>query len=241
MISDYKKGDRMMIDFMKDIARGALIGVANIIPGVSGGTMALSMGIYEKIIHAINNLRKEFKQSVKTLCPYAIGIVLGIALLSFLIKFCLDRFQLPTLMAFVGLILGGLGPIIKKVENEKFKWTHLVSFLLFAGIIIVPTLIATERGLAKEVTFGFASIVLMLIMGIVSAASMVVPGVSGSMILMMLGYYDTIISNITIFIKSALKFDIATAWGACGILIPFGIGVLLGIVITAKIIEKLLK
>ena len=111
------------------------MGVANIIPGVSGGTMALSMGIYEKIIHAINHIRSEFKKSIQTLLPYIIGIVIGIVLLSFLIEFCLERFELPTLMAFVGLILGGLPPIIKKVENEKFKSTHLFSFLLFASII----------------------------------------------------------------------------------------------------------
>ncbi len=237
----HEKGDTIMIEYLKDIARGALIGVANIIPGVSGGTMALSMGIYEKIIHAINNLKKEFKQSLKTLCPYVIGIALGVAILSFLIEFCLDKYQLPTLMAFVGLILGGLGPIIKKVENEKFKVTHLLSFLFFAGIIIIPTLIATERGVAREMTFGLVSIIVMMMMGVVSAASMVVPGISGSMILMMLGYYDTIISHITIFVESALKFDIPTAWKACGTLVPFGIGVLLGIIIMAKIIEKLFK
>ena len=230
-----------MKDFLKDVARGALIGVANIIPGVSGGTMALSMGIYEKIIHAINNLRKEFKQSLKTLCPYAIGVVLGIALLSFLIKFCLEKYELPTLMAFVGLILGGLSPIIKKVEHEKFKWTHLVSFLFFACIIIVPTLIATESGISKVFSASILSVLWIILMGIISAASMVIPGVSGSMVLMMLGYYDTIISNITFFIKSALKLDISSAWSACGVLIPFGIGVLIGIVITAKLIEKLLK
>ena len=140
-----------MIEYMKEILRGALIGVANIIPGVSGGTIALSMGIYEKMIHAINNIRKELKESIKTLLPYVIGMILGIAALSFLIKFCLDKFELPTLMAFVGLILGGLGPIIKRVENEKFKWTHLVSFLCFAAIIIVPTLIAIGNTGIREV------------------------------------------------------------------------------------------
>ncbi len=94
-----------MINYIKEILRGVFIGVANIIPGVSGGTIALSMGIYEKIISAITNIRKHFKESIKTLIPYVIGAVLGIVLLSFIIEFSLENYELPTLMAFVGLIL----------------------------------------------------------------------------------------------------------------------------------------
>ena len=230
-----------MLNYLKEIFRGIFIGVANIIPGVSGGTIALSMGIYEKIISAVNNIRKSFKESVKTLLPYVIGAVIGIVLLSFVIEFSLENFELPTLMAFVGLILGGLPPIIKRVENEKFKFTHLISFLLFAAIIIVPTLIANDISVTRDITFGLGSVILMLILGIVGAGSMVIPGVSGSMILMMLGYYDTILTNITSFIKALTSFDFSTMLACCGVLIPFGIGVLIGIVVTAKIIEKLLK
>lgn len=230
-----------MATYFKEILKGAMMGIANIIPGVSGGTMALAMGIYEKMIHAINQIRKEFKQSVLTLLPYIIGIVLGIIGLSFVIEYSLEKFELPTLMLFVGLILGGLGPILKRVENEKFKKTHLLSFLLFAGIIIVPTLIATKSGAEKVFSFGLVSTILLFLMGMISAASMVVPGISGSMILMMLGYYNTVLSNITLFIKSAVSLDIPNVLHACGVLVPFGIGVLVGIVVTAKIIEKLFK
>ena len=228
------------MNYFKEILKGVLMGVANIIPGVSGGTMALAMGIYEKIIHAVNNIRKEFKQSIKTLLPYIIGIAIGIVALSFVIEFCLARFELPTMMAFVGLILGGLPPIIKRVENEKFKPTHLLSFLLFAAIIIAPTLITNIAGASKEVTMSFGTMILMFILGGIASASMVVPGVSGSMILMMLGYYDTVLSNITTFIKSLLAFEMGSVLTSAAVLIPFGIGVLVGIVITAKIIEKLL-
>lgn len=94
-----------MLNYLKEVFKGIFIGVANIIPGVSGGTIALSMGVYEKIISAINNIRRNLKESVKTLFPYGIGAVLGIVILSFVIEFCLDNHQLPTLMAFVGLIL----------------------------------------------------------------------------------------------------------------------------------------
>ena len=94
--------------FFKDILRGVMIGVANIIPGVSGGTMMVSMGIYDKIIGAVNNIFKEWKQSLKTLLPYAIGMLLGIAGLSFCITYFFEHFPLQTAFLFIGLIFGGL-------------------------------------------------------------------------------------------------------------------------------------
>ena len=230
-----------MLNYLKEILRGVFIGIANIIPGVSGGTIALSMGVYEKIISAVNNVRKDFKNSVKTLFPYVIGAVIGVVVLSFVIEYSLKNYELPTLMAFVGLILGGLPPIVKRVENEKFKFTHLISFILFALVIIVPTLIASNREAVREVSFSFGFCILMFVLGVVAAASMVVPGVSGSMILMMLGYYSVILANITAFIKALTAFNIPGMLTCCGILIPFGIGVLVGIVITSKLIEKLLN
>ena len=230
-----------MLNYLKEILRGVFIGIANIIPGVSGGTIALSMGVYEKIISAVNNVRKDFKNSVKTLLPYVIGAVIGIVVLSFVIEYSLKNYELPTLMAFVGLILGGLPPIVKRVENEKFKFTHLISFILFALVIIVPTLIASNGEAVREVSFSFGFCILMFVLGVVGAASMVVPGVSGSMILMMLGYYSVILANITAFIKALTAFNIPGMLTCCGILIPFGIGVLVGIVITSKLIEKLLN
>ena len=108
-----------MLNYLKEILRGVFIGVANIIPGVSGGTIALSMGIYEKIISAVNNIRKDFKESVKTLIPYVIGAVIGIILLSFIIEFSLENFELPTLMAFVGLILRWTSKNHKKSRKWK--------------------------------------------------------------------------------------------------------------------------
>ena len=230
------------MNYLKEILRGIFIGVANIIPGVSGGTIALSMGVYEKIIGAVNNLKNDFLGSLKILLPYGIGAVVGIVCLAFIIEFCLENYQIPTLFAFIGLIIGGLPAIYKRVKNEKFKPTHLISFVLLASLIIVPTIVtANLTDTVKVVEFGIGSMLIMLSMGIIAAASMVVPGVSGSMMLMMLGYYETILESVNSCVKSVLSFDFATMFSQFGILVPFGIGVLAGIVIAAKIIEKLLK
>ena len=230
------------MNYLKEILRGVFIGVANIIPGVSGGTIALSMGVYEKIIGAVNNLRKDFVGSIKTLLPYVIGAILGIVCLSFIIEFCLEKFTIPTLFAFIGLIIGGLPAIYKRVKGEKIKITHIISFVLLASVIIVPTIVtAGMTDSIKTVEFGFVSIIIMIFLGMIAATSMVVPGVSGSMMLMMLGYYETILESVNTFVTAALSLDFATALSMVGILLPFGMGVLGGILIAAKIIEKLLK
>lgn len=230
------------MNYLKEILRGIFIGVANIIPGVSGGTIALSVGVYEKIIGAVNNIKNDFKESIKTLLPYGIGAVIGIVCLSFIIEFCLENYKIPTLFAFIGLIIGGLPAIYKRVRSEKFKPTHLISFVLLASLIIVPTIITSNlTDTVRVVEFGIGSIVTMLLMGFIAAASMVVPGVSGSMMLMMLGYYETILESVNTCVKAVLSFDFATMFSQFGILVPFGVGVLSGILIAAKIIEKLLK
>lgn len=226
---------------IKDIIRGLFIGIANMIPGVSGGTMAVSMGIYDKIIDAVNNLMKDFKNSIKTLLPYGIGITIGIIGLSYVMEFLLTDYELPTIALFVGLILGGLSPIIKKVENEKFKVTHFISFLILLLTIIVPAIYAGSLGIEPLTDFNLISIIVLVLMGMLSAGAMVVPGVSGSMLLMMFGYYEYLNSAISGIVTAILKFDMSSIFLNAGILIPYGIGVLTGIFAMSKLIGFFLK
>jgi len=224
-----------------EIVKGIFIGIANIIPGVSGGTLAVSMGVYSKIIDAINNIRKDFKNSVKTLLPYGIGIVVGIAVLSFVINFLFENYEMPTISCFIGLVLGGVPLILNKVKNEKIKPTHIFSFILMLALIIVPTLIAIETPAIQEISINLINIFILMGLGIISAAAMVVPGISGSMILMMLGYYQLIISTVKNTIEALFHLDMATVGSGILVLLPFGIGVLAGIVIISKVIAKLFK
>ena len=108
-----------MKNLLNQILRGIVIGVANIIPGVSGGTMMVSMGIYDTLIHSITHLFKEFWKSVKALLPYAVGMLIGILALASLITWGLENYQLPTNTLFIGLILGGLAPLLKKIDRKR--------------------------------------------------------------------------------------------------------------------------
>ena len=226
---------------IKDIIRGLFIGIANMIPGVSGGTMAVSMGIYDKIINAVNNILKDFKNSIKTLLPYGIGIAIGIIALSYIMEFLLTDYELPTIALFIGLILGGLSPIIKKVENEKFKITHFVSFTILLLTIIVPAIYAGTLGIKPITGVNLVSILVLMLMGILSAGAMVVPGVSGSMLLMLFGYYEYLNNAISGIATALAKFDISAIMLNAGILIPYGIGVVIGIFAVAKLIGFFLR
>lgn len=237
--------------FILDIIRGAVIGIANIIPGVSGGTMMVTMGIYDKLLGAITGIVKNFKKSIKTLFPYIIGMAVGIGAFAFLLtKVLLPKFPLPTAFAFIGLIVGGVPVLVKKAvqaggkkpvaekKNPNFAFCILVFALFFALIIGMQFL---GEGADRAVTPSVATALIMIVMGVFAAAAMVIPGVSGSLLLLAFGYYNPVTGAVTDFISAVFDLNIATAWDKFLILFPFGVGVLLGIFFVAKLIEWLLK
>jgi len=227
------------MNFLSDIVKGVFIGVANIIPGVSGGTMAVSMGIYDKIIYSVTHLFKDMKQSIKTLLPFVIGAGLGLVGLAFIIEYLFANYPIQTNLFFIGLILGGLPVIVKRIKIKRVDFSHALSFLLFFALIIVLQLV-NGSGADVTIRISLVEIIKLFIIGIIASATMVIPGVSGSMILMLLGYYQPILTTINTFIKSAVSLDIAACVGPCLILMPFGIGVVVGIFAIAKLIEILL-
>lgn len=227
------------MEFIKDLLRGVAIGIANIIPGVSGGTMMVSMGIYDEVIHAVTGIFSHMKKSIRTLLPYAIGMALGIVGLSFVIEYFFDKFPLQTALLFVGLIFGGLPLILPKVKGKRPTVTEVLVFFAFFGLIIGMEFLG--EGTQKVLTVDPGTAVALFFVGTLAAATMVIPGVSGSMLLMSLGYYSPIINQINTFIVAVLKLDFATVFSCMGILVPFGIGVVLGIFLVSKLVEYLLE
>lgn len=228
-----------------DIIKGMLVGVANIIPGVSGGTMMVSMGIYETILNAINTLFKDFKKSFLTLLPLGIGMVLGVGVFSFIIPFCLEQYPFPTSFCFIGLILGGVPSIVKpameslKKEGKSISLAHIIIFLMFFALAIGMAAMNETQSTSANFDLNLFFMIKLFIIGIIASATMVVPGVSGSLVLMILGVYTGIVDTISEFIKGVLSFDIPTLLYSVGVLAPFGIGVVAGIFAVAKLIEWL--
>lgn len=217
------------------IIKGFILGVANIIPGVSGGTLAITLGIYQDLIEVISHFFKKLKKNLNILIPLGIGMVLAILLGSKVISFCLDSFPFPTTLFFIGLIVGGIPLLTKKVKTKKTKPINIAAFLLTFSLVMLMTFLNEENNIANLTNINFLKIIILFLVGIVAAATMVIPGVSGSFVLMLLGYYKPIvgtISNLTNFKE---------LWHNVLILAPFGLGVILGIILVAKLIEFLLK
>lgn len=223
-----------------NILRGALIGMANVIPGVSGGTMMVSMGIYDTIIGCITGFFKQWKKSLGILLPYVIGMAIGIVGSSFSIELLFEKFPLPTALLFIGLIFGGV-PILWKKVRGKVNPLHLILFVVFFCLVVGLQLLGQSAGLERSLTLTPLNIVIALVLGIIASATMVIPGVSGSMIMMILGYYTAVIGLINDFVTALVSFDWKALLNFAGILVPFGIGVLIGIFGVAKIIEYLMK
>lgn len=223
---------------IKMILQGMVVGIANIIPGVSGGTMMVAMGLYDRLIHAITHIKSEFKNSLKLLIPILAGAALAIVLLSRLFEFLLDNYPIPTNFAFCGLIVGSLPFIVEKVKGSKAADpSNWIPFVIFFAIVVGSALFTETNSSANHISLNIIEIIKLFLVGVIAAATMVIPGVSGSMMLMLLGYYDTILATINSTIDALIGFDIPTLLNCAGLLIPFGIGVIIGIFLIAKLIE----
>ena len=224
---------------LKEICRGSLLGVANIMPGVSGGTLAISMGIYDKIIYAVTHLRKDPKNSIRILAPIGVGVLLGFIGLSYIIRWLFMFYPLQTNLLFIGLVLGGLPEIVKPIRREKITAVRILVCLLFFSLVSVLPLLNIS-GKEAVMDFSFLTGAKMFGIGIISAATMVVPGVSGSMILLILGYYQPLLDEITGCINGLLLMDGNRILRGIILLGPAVIGVGVGIIVIAKLVEYLL-
>jgi putative membrane protein len=224
---------------IKLICKGAVIGIANIIPGVSGGTMMVVMGIYDKLIHAITHIISEWKEALKLLIPVVIGMALGIVALTEILTRALEVFPVQTNFLFIGLIIGGLPVILTKLKEtgKKLSAGNIAALVVFFLIVVGFALVGEAQGSAAAIELNAVQVIKLFFVGVIASATMVIPGVSGSMVLMLIGYYYTILDSVSAFMHGLVGFDLPVLLKNFGILFPFGIGVLVGIVVIAKLIE----
>lgn len=221
-------------DSLINFVKGFILGVANVIPGVSGGTMAVSMGIYELILSSIVNFFKNAKENILKLLPIILGILVALVSTSKLVTFALNNYKAQTICLFIGLIFGGVSLIMRKIRGKRSK-SNILIFLLVFSLVIGLNFIKPDLVKISFENMGIIDYILLVGIGFIASSAMVIPGISGSFILMVLGYYDKIIYTVSNITKiSELGSNLL-------ILIPFGIGVVLGIVFMAKLITKLIE
>lgn len=204
---------------MKNFFKGFIVGIGKIIPGVSGAMLAISMGIYDKATCYICNFKNNKKESIKYLFPIGLGIILSIVFFSRIISGLLNNFYLITMLFFVGLIIGGVPMVIGKVNKRNYYIT-IISFVIFFFMSI------SNIDNVYVIRNSFVDFVVFFLSGIVEAIGTVVPGISSTALLMIMGTYNSVISAIGNL--SNVK-----------ILIPFTIGLIIGLVTVIKIINCL--
>lgn len=223
------KSKNLIVDFLK----GICIGIACIVPGVSGGTLAVILKIYDRLIDAIGNITKHFKESLKTLLPVLIGAVLGIVALVFPLRFAVKYIPLPLVSLFVGFIIGGLPGLFDKVNKKPTVPGLLAAFCSLAfivGICFIPSI-----GNFKVADMNWTGYLIFFLVGIVGSCALVVPGISGSMLLLILGFWEPILD----VAADLMKFN--NFGPNLLILLLFGLGCLVGFVVISKIMSFLLK
>jgi len=204
---------------MKNFLKGFVVGIGKIIPGVSGAMLAISMGIYDKALEYICNFKKNKKDSIKYLVPIGLGVVLSIIFFSKIISWALAKFYTITMLFFVGLIIGGIPSIKERVYKKDF-YLVIISFIIFFLISI------SNIDNVYIIRNNFFDFFIFFVSGIIEAVGTVVPGISSTALLMIMGTYNSVIDGIA----NINNFKI---------LIPFGFGITSGLLITVRIINYL--
>lgn len=222
---------KKFIEYLRYFLCGLVFGTANVIPGVSGGTMLVVFGVFDRLTEAISGIKKIF-QNFWFLFTFALGAGGGIVLSAFVISSLFENFGVQTNMFFIGLILGGV-PLIYKfgTEEKKVKPSCAVPFVIAMAVVIGLTVLEKMDvfKLAPDVVTGFDLVISLklVVCAAIAAVTMIIPGISGSFVMMLLGVYETIIGAI-----KDMNFYV---------IIPFAIGAVIGIIGGAKLISMLIK
>lgn len=204
--------------------KGIVLGLANVIPGVSGGTMAVVLNVYDKIIDNVSI--KGIKKHFFFFLSLGIGMVVGIIAFSSIVSYFFTNHTLYTTYFFMGIILGSIPMIYKKTKSSKLDiFSIIIAVLFFLSLFIINTLPQSEA-ITSVTGFDFKTSSIMFVSGAIAAFAMIIPGISGSFLLLVLGVYEIVVGSIS-------EFNLF-------VLIPFGFGALTGLLLGLKLVKYLL-
>ncbi|QLD19830.1 DUF368 domain-containing protein [Staphylococcus aureus] len=218
-----------------NILKGFAMGTSDLVPGVSGGTIALLLGIYNQFIASISGIfSRRFWPSFTFLIPIIIGMLLAMGSLSNLFNYLLSQHHIPTMFFFGGLIIG-IVPYLLKISNYKTSFTTKHYMMVIAGIAILIVITLMNNGdkhAGETLTLSTSPIIKYFIAGMCASSAMLLPGISGSFMLLVFGVYGTVM----LAISEVVKLNFA----GLPILLAVGFGVLAGFIISSKIIQYFL-
>ncbi len=208
------------------VIKGVVIGLATLVPGVSGGTMAIILGVYDDLIHSISSFFKDWKKNGLFLIQIGIGSVIGVGAFSKIIEQALVKYENPMIYLFLGIICGGIPVLYKKSLSSERKKSDLM-FLGIGFIIVFIMTLQPSAVFTLATNTGVKSTIFLVIAGFIIAVALILPGISTSFMLLTLGLYS-------ITLEAINTFNLAY-------LVPIGIGAVIGTLSTTKAIENLLE
>ena len=234
-------GDRMK-KRLKEILYGFLFGISCLIPGFSGGTMLLILGIYENFTASLAKLSKKPIEAFKELWLYGIGTIIGIVIGTLTIAICLNYFPLIFASFFVGLVIATIPITLRKIRSERLKVADIVSYVIFLIIGLLMTY-SDKFGISSITieTPTIGMILYIIVLATIASATMVIPAASGMTILLIFGMYDPLMLMLDKVFKGILKLNFVPLIENLWIILPFMVGILLGVIGISKMISKLLK
>ena len=236
-----------MLKIIRNFLNGLAFGVIQTVPSISGGTIAIILGFYFDLIRAINHFREDYRKHLRFLIPLFLGTAVGIVLFSSLVNFLLENHSFPTMLFFMGMIAGIVPHIFFKIREseQKLGVREILLVILPLPILLLMVSFRGESATDPAEIIATISIPYMLFIffaGILAAAALVIPGVSGSFLLLLLSIYPVVIysvQSIRVFLAditdTALLLDILRVLG------PLGLGIIVGGLSMLRLIEKLLE
>lgn len=214
------------MEHLFDILKGFAVGASMTVPGVSGGSMAMIVGIYDRLIAAVSRIFSEPKRNILFLLKFCAGAAAGVILLAGAISWALDTpAGLPLRFAFLGAVAGGIPLIFRKAGLKKIGIKNIPPIL--AGAAAVVLLAQLPEGLFAPSREGIGAMAAQALGGLIVAAALVLPGISASHMMYMLGIYEPVMDSVS-------RLDILS-------LLPMAAGLIVGIFLTARLLEKLLE
>lgn len=224
-----------------ELTYGILFGISCLIPGFSGGTMLVVLGIYERVTSNIASITKTPISSIRNLLLFILGTIIGITLASFLVVKAFYYYPIITSSFFVGLVIGTIPLILKNLCNKKIAILDILFYIIFLIFGLYLTLCSQSINNIDVLNINIGNGIYILISFIIASAVMIIPAASGMSILLIMGLYDDFMILLEDIVKGILVFDFTPILENYIFLIIVIIGIVIGIIGISKIISYVIK
>jgi putative membrane protein len=218
------------------IVKGSLVGLGSILPGISGSMVATILKIYTELITALNQFTKKPFKAILSVWQYIVGVLLGYVIGFLLIKVFLENFPIPFTLLFIGFILGSIPSVTPELKNIPKKWHHY-AIMILACLMMILFMFVQEQSAS---TGGWTYYLIVFIIGFITAASLITPGLSAATLLMALGYFHLLISLVDDVLRAILTFNLTEIMPYLPMLLMLALGLLIGLIVIGKVMYQVL-